>query len=670
MGLLRDWIAQKQDAKKREELKDIDLWKTIISMDASKMKPGFEQVQNDAFWKLYNKADKQFRPQLERMFPIMVTMRERRSRIGDMDKTPAGEGDIGTVKGDAGMGGSRPINTQGAVPVAASSKTNGQGTATAERASTAQYEPSQTSRGGLFKSGPEIEADAIRRAHIQNELDIEKATEIDKRKQQTTMAIDRLRKQENQQDIEALAKRYQAGEINDLTFQAEMTNLTSRSPEQYSTQEGVITFADGTQRFGAISDKQPNKILLVSPDGKTQEWKTAPPTARIDKVGVESEAARKDAIAFGAYAEKHGLDKNKLTDAQKLDALEEAKAKSGESGARLKEEQSIQRILHPNWSEAQINAEAAKKTEEYLNAQTQGARLGVQIRGYEIPGAGGSVTPPPEGSKQAPWDRFSSSQQALVTRGINAMVSDTSMGMAGSLRYQVIEARRLIQEATGITPEQLDARVETRKAARKSFDRMKLLASSVESLYTTLDRQAKILMSIRPQLPNSDITKINEWLQSGAREFNVGGVSEAAVRYGQALAAVRNDYARVIAGGSASIAQTSVEAIKAASDVIRPGFTAGNTNAMVDQMLTEGRQAIAGRQEQLNSLQTQLSQPLIPELYGQTYQEAIVPPITPPSLGGQAPAGSVPFSDGGKRYNIPATEVPAFLKDHPKAVRQ
>lgn len=313
------------------------------------------------------------------------------------------------------------------------------------------------------------------------------------------------------------------------------------------------------------------------------------------------------------------------------------KEASTESGMRLKEEESILRNLHPKWTEQQVKVEASKKEQEYRDAQTAGARQGVQIRAFELPGAGGSVAPPAPSSTQTPYQRLNVGQRALVDRGLNAMVSSTSMGMAGALRYQVLEARRIISEATGVTSEELDSRIERRQASKRAFDRMKLLGSSVESLYGTLDRQIQILTMLRPKLPNTDVTKINEWLQSGAREFNVGGVSEAAVRYGQALAAVRNDYARVIAGGAASVGQTPVEALRLASENIRPGFNTANTNAMVDQMLQEGRQAIGGREQQLANLKSELSQKLVPELYGDSYKEIPVPP--PPTPGGGSAAG-------------------------------
>ncbi len=38
--------------------------------------------------------------------------------------------------------------------------------------------------------------------------------------------------------------------------------------------------------------------------------------------------------------------------------------------------------------------------------------------------------------------------------------------------------------------------------------------------------------------------------------------------------------------------------------------------------------------------------------------------------GGGQPAGSVTYLANGKTYAIPAAEEAAFLKDHPKAVKQ
>jgi hypothetical protein len=124
-------------------------------------------------------------------------------------------------------------------------------------------------------------------------------------------------------------------------------------------------------------------------------------------------------------------------------------------------------------------------------------------------------------------------------------------------------------------------------------------------------------------LPQSDVAKINEWLMSGSRSFNVTGVSDKAIRYGLAMAAVRNEYARVISGGGMSIAQVPVEALNSAGALMREGFNTGNTAAMVGQMKTETKLKTKGYSEQLRSLRSKIAQPLIPELYGQKYEDIV-----------------------------------------------
>ena len=122
---------------------------------------------------------------------------------------------------------------------------------------------------------------------------------------------------------------------------------------------------------------------------------------------------------------------------------------------------------------------------------------------------------------------------------------------------------------------------------------------------------------------------------SGAREFNVDGVSEDAVSYGLALAAVRNEYARVISGGGMSIAQVPVEALHSAGDLMREGFTTGNTKAMVDRMKNETTLKTKGYSQELRSLRKRIKQEIVPELYGQQYEDVVgneeVTPRTPPA---------------------------------------
>jgi len=400
--------------------------------------------------------------------------------------------------------------------------------------------------------------------------------------------------------------------------------------------------------------------VALPEDADPEKYKLTP-EPRTARLGARTpvQATGPDGKTFTAY---RGLDENGVEQLYKLGGnvpLDPSKysqtmKEAGESGAEVKENETALRNIHPEWDEARVKREASQM---YLNNQADKAKaretgitsgqLNISLKREELPGSGGTVAAPAAG--QRPYDNLNPKQKILVTNAINMLSSGTSLGFGQRGRTQLNEAKRVIEESTGLTPEEIDFRVDRRKAAKNAFGKLTLLKASTEGLFNSLDRAATILTNLRPQLPDTDVTKINEWLQSGALEFNVAGVSAPAVQYGLALAAVRNEYARVIAGGAASAAQTPVEAIHIASQNIRAGFNSANTKAMVDQMRTEGKQSIGGRQDELNSLASETRQPLFPELFGQQYQNQQTVPQ--PAGGGAKPIVQHSPSTGQYRYS-------------------
>jgi hypothetical protein len=166
----------------------------------------------------------------------------------------------------------------------------------------------------------------------------------------------------------------------------------------------------------------------------------------------------------------------------------------------------------------------------------------------------------------------------------------------------------------------LNSRVTARKAEASALPKLTLLNDSVEGLESAINKHGKILTDLRPKLPSTDVTKLNEWLISGATKFDVGNISEDAVRYGLALQAVKSEYARVISSGAASAGQTNVNAAQEAGELMSKGFTTGQTRAMVDQIKTETQQRTAGYRSELKEIQNRLAVGIIPELYGGTYR--------------------------------------------------
>jgi hypothetical protein len=267
-------------------------------------------------------------------------------------------------------------------------------------------------------------------------------------------------------------------------------------------------------------------------------------------------------------------------------------------------------------------------------------------------------------SAPTPDNPFGLSQRDIDSANYFIGVQTGAQKGTGKAAVQSIDGQKVLARV-GVTPEDLTARQEQRTAARKTIDKLAPIAEAVSALDNSLERHSKLLMNLRPQLPSTDISKLNEWLQSGAREFNVKGLSAPAIQYGIALQAVRNEYARIIEGSGASIAGTSVQSLKDAGDKMRGGFTTGNTQAMLQMIDAEAKNKYGGYGDKLRELQQRMSQPLVPELKGGKY-EPVVPTIPPPvntsGVGGavrtqadfdKLPKGAVYIGEDGKKYRKP-----------------
>jgi len=214
---------------------------------------------------------------------------------------------------------------------------------------------------------------------------------------------------------------------------------------------------------------------------------------------------------------------------------------------------------------------------------------------------------------------------------INSLTGGTKA--TGVSQARAVMGQQALQKL-GVMPEDLNARVETRKAAGKALEKLTLITEANEGLENALNRHGKVLIDLRKRLPDSDIRIINDKLIKGGREVDFGGMSDAAIRYGLAMQALRNEYGRIIAGGAASVGQTHVEALHEAARLMAEGYTKHGIGGMVDQLKIETQQRRGGYKDELVKLQGQLRAPLVPELTGGTYQ-----PIesVPQPGGGAAP---------------------------------
>jgi hypothetical protein len=356
--------------------------------------------------------------------------------------------------------------------------------------------------------------------------------------------------------------------------------------------------------------------------------------------------------AFKAWREQHGKsDEYQMTATEEEQALAKPDKPTGEYAQRVEAE----KVLADTKS-LPIEKKAARDTLKNLDAKAQGVTIRNEVGASGVPGSAGAVATPTGGKH--PIEALTPKQRDLVKTTENYLSKlIPSMGYGAGVRNEVNEGIRIIGDATGLPPEVINARVDRRQGALKAYNNIKPMESAYSGLADALDRHATILNNLRSQLPNNDIAKINQWLISGAREFDVGGVSEAATRYGAALAAVRNEYARIIAGGASSIAQVSPEALKSAGEVISPGFTKGNMKSLVDQFGVEAKQKLGGYRDQEKSLLGEISQRLVPELYGEKYKE--VEPVPPPGSG-----GNHRIQIGDKQYDYKGSGATDDLKNY------
>ena len=133
----------------------------------------------------------------------------------------------------------------------------------------------------------------------------------------------------------------------------------------------------------------------------------------------------------------------------------------------------------------------------------------------------------------------------------------------------------------------------------------------------TLNSNADLLLSIANQNPRDSATPVNAFMQNLAQAKG----SEQAAQYRQALTALTNEYAKVIAN-STGAAGASVTALKEAQDAIKSGLTVGQLNGVINTMKAEvANQEHAASSELQNLDQRQEAVQYAPAAYG-AYQPA------------------------------------------------
>lgn len=228
------------------------------------------------------------------------------------------------------------------------------------------------------------------------------------------------------------------------------------------------------------------------------------------------------------------------------------------------------------------------------------------------PGTPKPTATPPKSSTFS--DREKSNIEQYIQKGGNDTLGKQGLSILTSGK---------IKDADGnpVLPATVKAREERQKAAQKAYDKLTALVDSTRSFDNALQRHATILENNRSALPSTDIPRINKLLLSGAEEFNMDGLSPAAAKYALSLQAVRNEYARIIGGGVQSTGQTAEGARIDAGKALADGFSKGSMSAALGQMKQEVTQKTSGIQDELKREQGIISQPIIPEIYGQKYKE-------------------------------------------------
>jgi hypothetical protein len=459
--------------------------------------------------------------------------------------------------------------------------------------------PSGPQRAGMFLNQAEQDERAQKQAAFKSEMETRAAVQ-----QQTAR-------------LELEAKQARAAE-----------NLKRQDTEDYWTEHFKKEGKTGQDLINAvdaqIAKEQPpqsgstEKVEFTAPNGESISLYRSPGTRKLYDTLTGAEVSGLDLLSKG-YKPK------------------EPAAPSGEKGTLEQSREAHEIADNPSkHSPAEVEAAQAFIKNEKLGMQSRAERNVVELMG--IPGQGGPVAPAVAG--QRPIDRLNPKQKQSVQTAINVMAGVVTAGIGGNiLRFQANDGINTISEITGLPVEELNARGERRKADRQAYDLVNTQLAGYQAFSNDLDRYGRVLTGLRDRLPDSEVKVLNKWLFSGATNFDVKGLSDTATQYGLALAAVRNGYARIIGGATLSRAGTSPEALRDASLLISNGLTKKNAQATIDQIRTEAQQTVGGRRDEARDLLKNISQPLVPELYGNQYQEIPVTPVTPiAGRQGQGPA--------------------------------
>lgn len=340
------------------------------------------------------------------------------------------------------------------------------------------------------------------------------------------------------------------------------------------------------------------------PEMTATEAETA--VARMElsgKTGAGSVAKDKENIALGAYAEKHGIKVEDMTDAQKQEALSIGK----ELGTgELKVRSESHTILDNPSSYTPAQVKAAKETLKALDTKQQGATLTVVNKANEAAADASARAIDAEGP---------TGPAAKKLRARAAI--DPSMDLAAWdwLAYEKFDVRGLgkstqadvkqikqragqIMDDLGLSPGDVFAIRAGLKGNTAAFSKITTVGAQVAQFEETLKLNSKVARDLSDAYKRSDIQLINRVLNA----YKTGTGDDKALNLAAQLHGVAREWAKIMAG-STSAAGVPISEAADADKLIGAALSNGQLDSLFDNVILKDAnnrsQAIQGEAQTL-----------------------------------------------------------------------
>jgi len=281
--------------------------------------------------------------------------------------------------------------------------------------------------------------------------------------------------------------------------------------------------------------------------------------------------------------------------------------------------------------------------DDYANGKIPGYKaVGQQATPESVKSAVPAVKPKPAPTGQAKSAGGSTGNPTAAVlapkdrSNIQAFIDGDKTGAKGIQGRDLLMSGKLKDpDGNPIRPETVTERQTLRSDEAAARKKTVGLLDSTRAFDNSLKLHQGSLIAGRNALPSSDVKIINDWILSGAEQLP-SGLQGAAAKYAIDLQEVKNEYSRIIGGGTQSTGQTAEGARADADKALARGFSAGTMKDALDEMAKLVDQKKQGWKQEVTRANRFLAQPVLPEMYGgvyhdNTYEEKDT--TTPPQYG-------------------------------------